>query len=508
MELTVVILAAGFGSRMGMFSAMINKSIIPYNNRALISHIIDKFPKDSKFIIACGHNAEQVKTYVSNVHSDKNIQFVDVPDYSSIDAGPATTLRHCAPYIQGGFFCITCDTLFDFDYSKHLDNNWIGTYPVNSDISADYCWVTKAGNDITSIHNKVGSSSPVDAFTGLMYFKDKEYLEVLEAKSAKELYEGFLDINLSAYELDSWQDFGTYDKWELLNNETKMLSLPKPNEIFYSDNNKIIKYTSDKNLAYLRYIRANINSECMPKNVTYDNNFLIYDRVEGETFYENLNLENFDLFLEWVLTSVWTRDVYKERVHFNGAYKFYKTKTDDRYNLFKAMNNNWSGFTVVNNCQVKDVDAYLSLIDYSWLSSETKWAFIHGDMQFENIIFNKETYTFTAIDWRPDFGGDYYGDIYYDLAKLLGGLYLDYKSLRDNSVECSEFNNQASIILTPVKDLDLYVTRLRNFVENLGLDWKKVETLVPIIYINMSPLHAAPLDKYLIALGQYYFSKL
>ena len=41
--LTVLILAAGYGRRMGPFSRMVNKALIPYDNKPLISHIMEKF---------------------------------------------------------------------------------------------------------------------------------------------------------------------------------------------------------------------------------------------------------------------------------------------------------------------------------------------------------------------------------------------------------------------------------------------------------------------------------
>ena len=53
--LTVLILAAGYGRRMGPFSRMVNKGLIPYDNKPLISHIMEKFDTDTKFVIACGH---------------------------------------------------------------------------------------------------------------------------------------------------------------------------------------------------------------------------------------------------------------------------------------------------------------------------------------------------------------------------------------------------------------------------------------------------------------------
>ena len=152
--LTVLILAAGYGRRMGPFSRMVNKGLIPYDNKPLISHIMEKFDSDTKFVIACGHMGQQVKDYVSAVHTDKQIVYVDIPDYSEGNTGPATTIRHCAKHISGAFFWLSCDTLFDFDIKNHLDHNWIGVHPVDSNIAQDYCWVRRDGETITEIKQR------------------------------------------------------------------------------------------------------------------------------------------------------------------------------------------------------------------------------------------------------------------------------------------------------------------------------------------------------------------
>ena len=49
----VCILAAGLGSR--SFNPDINKALLPLNNKAIISHIIDMFPKTYDFIITIGY---------------------------------------------------------------------------------------------------------------------------------------------------------------------------------------------------------------------------------------------------------------------------------------------------------------------------------------------------------------------------------------------------------------------------------------------------------------------
>jgi hypothetical protein len=49
---------------------------------------------------------------------------------------------------------------------------------------------------------------------------------------------------------------------------------------------------------------------------------------------------------------------------------------------------------------------------------------------------------------------------------------------------------------------------LQAWVETNGLEWRKVKLIVPLIYLNMSPLHEAPFDKFLMSLAQLHFSRV
>jgi len=46
------ILAAGIGSRVNHFSDIINKRVLPVNNNAVISYMMEKFPEDVAIITA------------------------------------------------------------------------------------------------------------------------------------------------------------------------------------------------------------------------------------------------------------------------------------------------------------------------------------------------------------------------------------------------------------------------------------------------------------------------
>lgn len=504
-NLTVLILAAGHGRRMGPFSRMVNKSLIPYDNRPLISHIMDKFGADTKFVIACGYLGQQVQDYVNSVHSDKNITFVNITNYDESSTGPATTIIQCRQYLNNKFMWISCDTLFDFDFTDKLDHSWIAVSPVNSEVASDYCWIERNGNDITEVHNKESSTCAVDAFIGLMYVNDSGFIQNLIKHNSKDVFEGFKDINLSAYTVKTWKDFGTYDKWQLLSKDLAEVSFPKPDEIFYRDNGKIIKFATDKALTLLKYERSRLNPHCLPTNIKCHGNFLVYDEAAGDTLYTHLTPAIFLEFLNWANTNVWIKPDIISDISI-AADNFYRVKTVSRIEKFRIKYNEWEEPAKVNGHDVKTIEEYINEIDFDSLANNSIQCFIHGDMQFDNIIYDGNR--FTVIDWRTDFAGDRYGDIYYDLAKMLGGLYLSYKDIKEDKFSYSETNNEVFIDFPSVDSVHLYSTMLQQWCYDNNYDWQKVKTLVPLIYLNMAPLHEAPFDKFLIAMSQLFFSQL
>ena len=509
-KLTVLILAAGYGRRMGPFTRMVNKGLIPFNDKPLISHIIDRFPSDTKFVIACGHMGQQVRDYVGSVHDDKNVVFVDIPDYSEGNTGPATTIQHCAEHIRGGFLWLACDTLFEFNYADRMDHNWIGVCPVDSAISQDYCWVRRDGDDIVEVHNKKEHHTAVDAFIGLMYARDDEYLNNLIQRGAKETFEGFADLELKAHTVREWLDFGTYEKWQDLSRDIPENSFVKPDELFYHDNGRVIKYFSNLDHVNSRVSRAQANPACMPTGVKAQGNFLIHDWTQGDIIYNQPSPELLGHMLDWCHESIWIKQptpVNSEET-FLACDRFYRSKTLERVQQFRVKYSDWSECCVVNRHEVDSIDTCLGRIDWRWLCTDIEWRFIHGDLHFDNTIFNASTKQFTAIDWRTDFAGGVYGDLYYDLAKLLGGIWLNYRRVKNHEFNYTENNDYATITVPVVTDPEQYESVLKQWVGYHGYNWRKVKTLVPLIYLNMAPLHEPPFDRFLIALAQLHFKQL
>lgn len=91
---------------------------------------------------------------------------------------------------------------------------------------------------------------------------------------------------------------------------------------------------------------------------------------------------------------------------------------------------------------------------------------------------------------------------------MLGGLHQSYKDIKSELYSYKEKDDYATIECPSVQNVKEYELRLEKWVQANGLDWRKVKLLVPIIYLNMSPLHEAPFDKFLVALSQFHFAKV
>ena len=86
-------------------------------------------------------------------------------------------------------------------------------------------------------------------------------------------------------------------------------------------------------------------------------------------------------------------------------------------------------------------------LDWEYLSDGLAVRF-HGDFHFENILWNSEKNGFVFLDWRQDFAGSLeFGDLYYDLAKLMHGLIVSHKLIDENQYKVEYLPNSINFEL-------------------------------------------------------------
>jgi len=98
---------------------------------------------------------------------------------------------------------------------------------------------------------------------------------------------------------------------------------------------------------------------------------------------------------------------------------------------------------------------------------------------------NHNTLPITLLDWRQDFCGSLeYGDVYYDLAKLMHGLIISHDIINDNLYN---FDRE-----------DIFL----EYISKWGYDVKKVKVMTALIFLNIAKFHHYPYCHLLFYLGK------
>ena len=116
-----------------------------------------------------------------------------------------------------------------------------------------------------------------------------------------------------------------------------------------------------------------------------------------------------------------------------------------------------------------------------------------------DVLYNENNDKFYYIDWRDSFGDSLdAGDVYYDLAKLYGGILISYNSMKDdNKINLSEGLNSITYSYPISENLSKFKSIYENWIIDNQFDLKKVKFITGIIFLNMSPLHDGKFGKML-----------
>ena len=508
----ICILAAGIGSRMGEYTEIINKSLLPINFTSSLTKIINSFPKNSKFVIASGFKKENVKNFVK-ILNNKNIKIVNVKKFTGKGSGPALSLYSCKKYLQNSFYFIPCDTFVAGDFSKYENNNWLAIGKFKRDYR-DYCnFVTNKKFEIKKIFDKTKpTTNNFHNFVGLGYIKDyklfwKCFNKNLSVKNYELsiIFNEFLRLKKIKTKKITWEDIGTIEKYKEIKKKYEKYDFSKTNEIIYFEKNKVIKFHTNKKDLKNKYKRYLLNKQVFPK-VQINQDFLFYNFIEGKNFYDVVSPPIFQNFLSWCDKKLW-KVSNKDKNFKISCKKFYLDKTKERLKLFMKQNNfKVDKFKSVNEVNVPSINFLLKKIDFKTLYDGIP-TFIHGDLQFDNILISRNQ-NFKLIDWRPDFGGLLNkGDLHYDIAKLLGGILINYKMIKKNKFSYKNINNKIYFQVPSSKSKKLLISIIKKFCLKKKIKFDKIRTLVSLIFLNMSPMHKHPFDKVLFCYAKILLSK-
>ena len=521
----VCILSAGKGMRLGSLTKSLNKSLLPIGQKAIISHIIEKFPTDIEIVVATGYQGEKVREYLRHAHHDRKITIVNVENFDGQASGPGLSLLACKDQLQCPFIVYAADTMLSEKSLPPPSRNWMGVCSVYEDVE-NFCTVSVENGLISNLADKKKCNNTL-AFIGVSGIKDFSiFWNALESNKTlinneHQLSNGLMSlIDIGYYpEKFSWFDTGTVESYISTREayESKeaedIFNFDKINEFTYFVNKRVIKYFCDTNHVKMRKERSKKLFGMCPALDLSTRWFFSYTMVKGVTLYEVISPKVTSDFLTWLEENLWKELKYVPDEKFlKACQSFYRDKTYMRLKLFYRKYQVCDYNVLINGMKLPSIETLLDGIPWNELYNGIQSNF-HGDLQFDNVLKtgwgSEEIDSFKLLDWRQDFGGLVdCGDVYYDLGKLYGGLTLPYNLIKKNKFSYYEDKNtgirydfQTSHNIGESRSI------FEKFIERSHYSLQKVKIIRGLIFLNMSPLHEAPFDKMLYHMSRYYLSE-
>ena len=119
LNIPVVIMAGGKGTRLKPFTKVFPKPLIPVGDKPMIETIIDHFRNFgvSRFYVIVNYKGYLIETYFNGIAKDYQIEFI----YEKKYLGTAGSLKLLEEKIEGDFIVSNCDILVNADFPEILD---------------------------------------------------------------------------------------------------------------------------------------------------------------------------------------------------------------------------------------------------------------------------------------------------------------------------------------------------------------------------------------------------
>ena len=532
MRISVVIPAAGsiaqkFTSLRPQF---LSAGLFPVNSKSLLSYSLDFYcqQKDVDVYVIANSKDEQL---LKNELPLYDFKLVTVDDTKSI----IETLQ---------VFLQKTSTLNDDVILKCCHNNTFRTSPVNSIVLSDrqeFCHFYSAVAEIENnkpkfFHRGSGADYFGYPFTGIIRTK----LDDLKTALSKSITNDLLEVAENIYNTKkisfkkiAWIDCGhevnyTEAKAKLLSSRSfNSLSVEMISGILEKKSTNIQKFIDetkyvdmlppDLKIFFPRVIEALKNNKT---HASIKMDYFSYPNIAELQLYRNLEEVQWHRIFyafEFVLKKF---SINKGNISKKDFISFYLGKTHKR----EAENEKWiyknkveyllNNELVINDQHCSSFKSLLSKTEKAIenLFNADDFSVMHGDFCFNNILYDSYSGTIRLIDPRGSFGENLpgiYGDIKYDLAKLLHSSVYSYDYIVNDLSHFKVTGNTISYSFNLRPNHKLLTTLSFELVKKLGFDPQQINILVALLFISMCPLHSDSLrrQKLMYAHGLYLLNK-
>jgi len=133
------------------------------------------------------------------------------------------------------------------------------------------------------------------------------------------------------------------------------------------------------------------------------------------------------------------------------------------------------------------------------LYNESDFCIMHGDLCFNNILYDLDSGIIRLIDARGSFGEKcvgIYGDIKYDLAKIVHSSVGGYDYIVNDRFALNvSVDGVISYQINSRENYKRLEPMTRQFISSQGFDYENILFIVGLLFISMCPLHSDSLNR-------------
>ena len=508
--MTVLIPTAGIGSRLKSYTNYFNKALLPVGKIPVISHIIDIYPKQTDFIIATGYEGNHIKEYLEYAHPKRKFFYVNILPFKGKDSSLQITLQQAIKYIKNDFVFHVNDAILKEKINLNFKKDTLFISKKYNDLK-EFRKVSVKNNHILKIHDKkiILYEKKLYTYIGVAYVKDyKLFKEIINEDNNNLAELNYFKTKCKNNDLNyiltkNWYDAGTpFTLNETLNHLSTFKNLNKLDEAIYFKSNKVFKFNTNSKINKKKILRSKILGNNVPKLIDTSKYFYSYTYVNGRLFSKiTPNINEFKKLLHWLEKKLWFKKTKLKPKNFKkNCENFYYFKTKDRINKFYSIYKIKDKSDIINGVKYPKLKKLLNQVDWDHIFKGFPVIF-HGDLHFENII--KQKNNFKIIDWRGSFNKDiYFGDIYYDFAKIFHGLIVNHSIIKNEQYEKNIKKKKISHSKKKKSGYSSLQNYFGKYVTKKKFSFYKVKIITALIFLNISPLHSGKYGVFLYYLGK------
>jgi choline kinase len=521
MTYKVFISSAGIGSRLKAHTSFRNKGLVTLGLKPAISLIIEKFNENIPIVIAVGYEKESLIEVILEMYPSREIEFINVDNFDGPNSGLGYSMLCCEQALQCPFIFIPNDTILateQIDLNPNITGNWVGLFKNDADVidPSHYRCAETIDNSILSILPKGLNTENI--YIGLCGINDYQDFWKAMRSSSNAITEGEsfglnkLNNKKSIYFKD-WHDTGNLNTIQTAFEKFSSVEhniLPKKEEAIWIFEDKCIKYHKDKAFIQERIKRMNfMPTELLPQIQSIGENFFSYKFCNGDLLARHTDTSIFKNFLDEMQTRLWKNQSTNHDQAYETQEEFYRKKTVARVKLYLHRFDQVDNVNSINGNTVKPVKDILANFNWPEFYKGAVWTHFHGYLHGENIIFDNVG-KFKLLDWRQNFGnGNYeFGDVYYDLAKIMHGLIVRHSIVNEGRFSIDYKNTQTvNIDIDNTQSFFDLQAVFSSWLEDQGYSLSRVHLVTALIFINIAALHHYPYSKFIYLLGQLQLNK-